>query len=89
MKVIITVYGKDRVGIIAAISAYLAEKNVNILNITQDLVQDYFSMMMITDMDGTDSLIATIQEDLSQMGEKLGVKIHAQQEEIFNKMHRI
>lgn len=89
MKVIITVLGKDRVGIIAAISDYLAKRNVNILNITQDILQDYFTMMMITDIKNSETALGTMQEDLGKLGEELGVKIYAQQEEIFNKMHRI
>ena len=88
-KVIITVVGKDTVGIIAKVCTYLAEKQVNILDISQTIVQDYFNMMMIVDLSGTEKPFADISKELAQIGEEIGVDIKCQREEIFEKMHRI
>lgn len=88
-KIIITVVGKDTVGIIAKVCTYLAEHHVNILDISQTIVQDYFNMMMIVDMADSDQPFETISGDLEQIGEGIGVKIKCQREEIFTKMHRI
>ncbi len=87
MKGIITVLGADRVGIIAKVCAYLAEKGVNILDISQTIVQDYFSMLMIVDMSGQ-SFEGTAN-DLEGLGNSIGVLIKLQHEDIFNSMHRI
>ena len=87
-KVIITVVGKDTVGIIARVCTYLSEKNVNVLDISQTIVQEYFNMMMIADINQTVSF-EEIYTRLEQLGEEIGVKIHCQREEIFTKMHRI
>ena len=88
-KVIITVLGKDTVGIIAKVCTYLAASNINILDINQTIVQDYFNMMMIADMSGTDKKLETIMAELDRVGEEIGVKIRVQREEIFTSMHRI
>lgn len=88
-KVIITVVGKDTVGIIAKVCTYLAEKQVNILDITQTIVQEYFNMMMIVDMDQANVPFEQISGDLEKIGEGIGVRIKCQREEIFTKMHRI
>ena len=88
-KTIITVVGKDTVGIIAKVCTYLANNKVNILDISQTIVDDYFNMMMITDMSGADKGIAEIAEELRQVGEEIGVVIRCQHEDIFNMMHRI
>lgn len=88
-KVIITVVGKDTVGIIAKVCTYLAEKQINILDISQTIVQEYFNMMMITDMKKATVPFEDIVEELNQIGESIGVKIRCQREEIFTKMHRI
>jgi len=88
-KVIITVLGKDTVGIIAKVCTYLAEKQVNILDITQTIVQGYFNMMMIVDMDQANVPFEQISGDLEKIGEGIGVRIKCQREEIFTKMHRI
>lgn len=88
-KTIITVVGKDSVGIIAKICTYLAENNINILDITQTIVQGYFNMMMIVDSNQATKSFECIVEDLEQMGEKIGCVIKLQHEDIFNKMHRI
>lgn len=89
MKGIITVLGKDRVGIIAKVCTYLAEHQVNILDISQTIVQDYFNMMMIVDITGATQPFENIVEELQQVGETIGVEIKLQHEDIFNIMHRI
>ena len=84
-KTIITVVGKDTVGIIGRVCTYLAENNVNILDISQTIVQGYFNMMMITDTNSSKKEFG----DLAKALEQLGVSIRCQHEDIFNKMHRI
>ena len=88
-KTIITVVGKDTVGIIAKVCEYLAGANVNILDISQTIVQGFFNMMMIVDLSGTEKPFADISKELVQIGEEIGVDIKCQREEIFEKMHRI
>ena len=88
-KVIITVLGKDTVGIIAKVCTYLAGSNINILDINQTIVQDYFNMMMIADMSGTDKALEEVMADLDRIGAEIGVNIRVQREEIFTSMHRI
>lgn len=88
-KTIITVIGKDTVGIIAKVCTYLADTNVNILDISQTIVQDYFNMMMIVDMNNASKTFGNIQAELDKLGEEIGVAIKCQHEDIFNKMHRI
>ena len=88
-KVIITVLGKDTVGIIAKVCTYLAGSNINILDINQTIVQDYFNMMMIADMSGTDKPLEEVMADLDRIGAEIGVNIRVQREEIFTSMHWI
>lgn len=88
-KTIITVIGKDTVGIIAGVCTYLAENQINILDISQTIVQDYFNMMMIVDMNKSEKPFRTIQKELDEVGEKIGVTIKCQNEGIFQQMHRI
>lgn len=88
-KVIITVVGKDTVGIIARICTYLAGSGVNVLDITQTIVQGYFNMMMIVDINAATKSFGEIQKDLETLGEEIGVQVKAQKEEIFEKMHRL
>ncbi len=88
-RTIITVVGKDTVGIIARVCAYLADNNVNILDITQTIVQGYFNMMMIVDMEKMEKPFEQAVNELDEIGKELGVQIKCQREEIFNKMHRI
>lgn len=88
-KSIITVVGKDTVGIIAKVCTYLAEQGINILDISQTIVQDYFNMMMIVDMSGTEKPFQEVIEDLNAIGDEIGVVIKCQREDIFNQMHRI
>ncbi len=89
MKGIITVIGKDSVGIIAKICTYLAEKNMNILDISQTIINGYFNMMMIVDVSENSNEFENTVEELKKLGEKIGVDIRLQSEEIFNSMHRI
>lgn len=88
-KTIITVVGKDTVGIIAKTCTYLADNNINILDISQTIVQDYFNMMMIVDMNNTEKKFGVIADELDELGKTIGVMIKCQQEDIFNSMHRI
>lgn len=88
-KTIITVVGKDTVGIIAGVCSYLAENNVNILDISQTIVQEYFNMMMIVDCNKASKPIYELSDELDKLGEKIGVSIKMQHEDIFNSMHRI
>ena len=88
-KCIITVVGKDKVGIIAGVCQYLSDISVNILNISQTIVEGYFNMMMIVDANGADKEFASLVKDLEKIGEDLGVQIKMQHEEIFDIMHRI
>ena len=88
-KVIITVVGKDTVGIIAKVCTDLAENKINILDISQTIVSGYFNMMMITDMENASVDFEKIVEDLDALGDGIGVKIKAQKEEIFESMHRL
>ena len=88
-KVIITVVGKDTVGIIAKVCTYLSEQSINILDISQTIVSGYFNMMMIVDMAACKKAFGEVCDDLDGLGEQIGVSIKCQKEEIFDKMHRI
>ena len=88
-KSIITVLGKDAVGIIAKVCTYLSEGSVNVLDISQTIVSGYFNMMMIVDMANATASFAEISDQLDALGEEIGVTIKCQKEEIFEMMHRI
>lgn len=88
-KAVISVLGKDQVGIIAKICSYLAKNNINILDISQTIVQDYFNMMMIVDASLFENDFSRIVLELDQLGKEIGVSIRLQHEDIFNQMHRI
>lgn len=88
-KTIITVVGKDRVGIIAKVCTYLANNKVNILDISQTIVQGFFNMMMIVDINDAPKDFNVLQDELEQVGEETGVIIKLQREDIFDSMHRI
>ncbi len=88
-KTIITVVGRDTVGIIAKVCTYLANNNINILDISQTIVSDFFNMMMIVDLNNASKSMADIVDELDKLGEEIGVVIKCQHEDIFNKMHRI
>lgn len=87
-KTIITVVGKDSVGIIAKVCTYLADNSINILDISQTIVDGFFNMMMIVDA-SVDKNFVELSEELEALGEDIGCVIRVQREEIFNKMHRL
>lgn len=89
MKAVITVIGKDRVGIIAGVSNILAESNVNILDISQTIMQELFTMIMLVDISKSSTGFAQLAPILEKKGQELGVTIKIQHEDIFNSMHRI
>ncbi|MEE0670300.1 MULTISPECIES: ACT domain-containing protein [Prevotella] len=88
-RTIITVVGKDTKGIIAKVCTYLADNNVNILDISQTIVQEYFNMMMIVDMTKMEKPFVQASDELTKLGESVGVQVKCQREEIFDVMHRI
>ena len=89
MKAIVTVVGKDRVGIIANVCTALANYNVNVLDINQTVMQGYFTMMMATDVSACSIPLADLVTDMARIGEEIGLSIRVQREDIFQAMHRI
>ena len=89
MNAIVTVVGQDKVGIIAAICALLAENNVNILDISQTILQGSFTMVMAVDVSESTTSIGDLREKLEELGQKMEISIRIQREEIFDAMHRI
>ena len=88
-KAIITVVGKDQVGIIAKVCTYLSNNNVNILDISQTILDEYFNMMMIVDLNTSNKEFSILSNELENLGNEMNLKIKLQKEEIFNMMHRI
>ena len=89
-RAIITVVGKDTIGIIAGVCTYLAQNRINILDISQTIVQGYFNMMMIVDVTSLEKPFGQLSEELAALGrEQIGVQIKCQKAEIFDLMHRI
>lgn len=89
MRAVITVLGKDRIGIIADVTTILAENSVNILDISQTILQDFFTMIMIVDTEKSKVGYEEIQSILKEQGKKIGMSIRIQHEDIFNSMHNI
>lgn len=89
MKAIVTVVGKDRVGIIAGVCTALANYNVNVLDISQTVMQGYFTMMMATDVSASTIPMAQLASELENIGKDMGLSIRIQREDIFEAMHRI
>ena len=89
MRAIVTVIGKDTVGIIAAVCALLSQHQVNVLDISQTVLQEYFTMIMLVDASGADLPFADLAELLKREGEAKGLSIRMQREDIFDAMHRI
>ena len=89
MKAIVTVVGKDRVGIIANVCTALASFNVNVLDISQTVMQGYFTMMMATDVSASTVPMAQLASELDKLGKEMGLSIRIQREDIFEAMHRI
>lgn len=88
-RTIITVVGKDTVGIIAKVCTYLADNKINILDISQTIVQGFFNMMMVVDTTTMEKAFGDMADEMAVLGEEIGVVIKCQKEEIFDKMHRI
>jgi ACT domain-containing protein len=89
MKAIVTVIGSDKVGIIAAVSAKLAEHNVNILDINQTVMREYFTMMMLVELEALNVPFTQLSEELSEVGRQIGLSIRVQREDIFKSMHEV
>ena len=89
MRAVITVVGKDRTGIIAKVSTYLAEKEINILDISQTIMQDLFTMMMLVDTKDSGVHAKELSDGLSVLGNEMGLSINMQHEELFSSMHRV
>ena len=89
MRAILTVVGKDRVGIIAAVSTKLAEYNINVLDISQTVIDGFFNMIMITDISGTTLPLAEVATGMDGLGKEMGLSVRIQREDIFDAMHRI
>ncbi len=89
MRAVVTVVGKDKTGIISRVSTFLAEKGVNILDISQTILEDYFAMIMIVDVSKATLKLADLAEESRVMGEKIGMSVRVQHEDIFNVMHGV
>jgi len=89
MRAVVTVTGKDEKGIIAKVSSFLAEKGVNIQDISQTILDEYFAMIMIVDMSQANAELASIAKECEELGKKIGMSIHLQHEDIFNAMHTV
>jgi ACT domain-containing protein len=89
MKAIVTVSGKDKTGIIAGVSAALSKRGVNILDISQTVLQDYFAMIMLVDLEGCTESFTALSDELTSVGKEMCMDIRIMREEIFDAMHRI
>ncbi len=89
MQVVLTIVGKDKVGITAKVTNALANMNINIININQNIMQGFFNMVLIADMEGASVTLSEAREVMVKLGEEIGVEIRLQSEEIFAAMHRI
>ncbi len=89
MRAVVTVTGKDKKGIIAKVSAFLAEKGVNIEDISQTILDEYFAMIMIVDMSEAKAEFAVIAKECNELGKQIGMSIYLQHEDIFNAMHSV
>ena len=89
MRAVITVIGKDMVCILAKVSVKCAEKNINVLEVTQSILQDMFAMIMMVDISNSSVPFTEFTDELEQMGREMNLSIHAMHEDIFNAMHTI
>lgn len=89
MKAVITVLGKDSVGILAKVSSACAEEGVNIIEVTQSVMQDLFAMIMLADIKNSKMPLDELKKKLDKVGEEMGMKVHVMHEDIFNSMHKI
>lgn len=89
MRAVITVVGKDMVGILARVSAVCAENNVNVVEVTQSILQDVFAMVMLVDIAKCSIPFSSLSDELTEAGDRMNLKIHVMNEDIFNAMHHI
>ena len=89
MRAVVTVIGKDMVGILAKVTAICADKNVNVLEVTQSIMQDLFAMVMLVDISKCTVPFSELVDEMEATGEAMGLKIHTMHEDVFNAMHRI
>ena len=89
MRAVITVIGKDNVGILHKVSGVCSEKGVNVIEVTQSVLQDMFAMIMLVDITGMTSDFSELVDDMTSLGEKRGLSIHTMHEDIFNSMHNV
>ncbi len=89
MRAVVTVTGKDKKGIIAKVSAFLAEKGVNIEDISQTIMNEYFAMIMLVDVSEAKQEISALAKECAEMGKRIGMSIYVQHEDIFNAMHSV
>lgn len=89
MRAVLTVVGKDKTGIIAKVSNFLADRGVNILDISQTILQDYFAMIMLVDMSGASAELSVLADECEKLGKSIGMSIHVQHEAIFKAMHNV
>ena len=89
MRAVLTVVGRDKTGIIAKVSAFLEKRNINILDISQTILSDYFAMIMLVDISAATVKLATLVDECDGLGKSIGMSIHVQHEEIFNAMHGV
>ena len=89
MKAVVTVVGKDQVGIIAGVCQHLADYNINVLDISQTVMQGYFTMMMVVDVSGSTLPLAELAQRCEEKGKEMGLSIRLQREDIFEAMHRV
>lgn len=89
MRAVVTVIGKDKTGIIAKVSSFLSEKGINILDISQTILQEYFAMIMLVDFHGADIQLSCLAEECEKLGNSIGMSIHVQHEDLFNAMHKV
>lgn len=89
MRAVVTVTGKDRTGIIAKVSAFLAEKGANIEDISQTVLGEYFAMIMIVEISSVKQELASLAKECAELGKQIGMSIYLQHEDIFNAMHNV
>ena len=89
MRAVVTVSGRDRTGIIATVSSFLAEKNANIEDISQTVMGEYFAMIMIVNISSANQEISELSKECAELGKKIGMSIYLQHEDIFNAMHNV
>ncbi|MBP3380887.1 MAG: ACT domain-containing protein [Ruminococcus sp.] len=89
MRAVVTVIGKDNVGILHKVSGICAEMGANVIEVTQSVLQDMFAMIMLVDITGMTADFSKLADDMTSLGEKLGLSIHTMHEDIFNSMHNI